>query len=491
MATAIDTYTAGTITENMSVEEKARIIRERAESLITNASLAQVEDRLPHYVPVVKELIAGLDYTKPLTLATVGSWALEDQANVGLEMLEAIQQGPSHQTLLEVNDFEMRLRERIKPLEERLAARSEKPSRISAAVSSFMSAATYLLKSKEQRKAAAVKALEAEIAGLEEDSKVLGDVVRKTQDDTIKMKKVIAGNKHLPAVIAEQIDRAMDTHGEAAEKLYLSLVAVNEYGATLRQDIVPDLEEKAASPNAIDGDIDHLQRSKEALALIETRRTDLMAAFLSTCLQRGMVSEMSKINANSAIEMERLESIALPQMLTMLGTLALQQRTGELVAGTKAANRILADTTKSTAEGFKRVLEMSAEADKAKLAAATAVVTATGTALKAVEAYRKHESKHIERQRAAQAQLAAAVGDLRVAAARVGKTDVLPKLDGQGTKALALQATGVLPVADADVVDALPAATTKASTAPAAEPAKPANRAADLFARARKDRAPN
>ena len=481
----------------LPVEQQALAIRDRASAMIKNASLDIVRERMPEYVPIVEQLISSLDVRNPLTLAQVGSWALEEQADAGLELLSAVQQGPGQKALLEVDQFEQRLRERVQPLEGRLNARNAKAAAQSSWLGKAQAAAisiTSVFKTKKQRRAEQSKALQAEMQTLSDDSALLAEIVVQTVADTVKMKTLLVTNRDVPAVIEKQVASAMGTHAEAAEKLFLSLVAVNEFQGDLEKTVIPELEKKAQASNALDVDIDAVQRAKEALGLLETRRTDLMAAFLNTCLQRGMIAEMGKINASSAIEMERLQSIALPQMLGMLGNLALQQRTGELVASTKAANQILSNTTESMAKGFGRVLELSKQADQARLKAAESVVSATKDTLAAVGKFREHEANQIQRQKAVQAQLAQSVGDLRSAAARIGKVSAgTPSFGEEDATALAVKATGVAPSVESVAAVAPEVPRVVLSETPAKVPDRPVstNPAASLYAAAKRSRIDN
>ena len=104
----------------------AAAIQQRAQEMIEHASLEQVKTRLPDYVPVVESLIADLDFKNPLTLARVGSWALEGQATAGLELLSAVQQSPCQDAVTLVDQFGSELSKRIKPLEARQEAQNQK-----------------------------------------------------------------------------------------------------------------------------------------------------------------------------------------------------------------------------------------------------------------------------------------------------------------------------------------------------------------------------
>ncbi len=457
---AIVTEVSSGLPKSTSSAQMAEAIRERTIEMIRGASLTQVESRLPQYVGVVTAMIEEMTIKDPLTLARVGSWALNEQAEAGLALLSAVQQGPSHEALIAVDAFEAALRARIKPLEERLKLRRERERERerdapkSVWKQDILKVLASLTKSKEDKRTEQSLGLRTEIQSLNEDAVLLGKVVQETVAAAVKMKTLLVQCKDVPALIQEQVTEAMEAHGAAAEKLYLSLVAVNEFQRDLTDTQIPQLEQKAASDTAPAGDADDLQLARDAVGLLETRRTDLTAALLNTLLQRGMTAEMGKINADSALEMERLESIALPQMLTMLGGLALQQRTSEIITAARSANQILGDTTKATADGFAKVLELSRAADDAKLDAAKSVVAATTETLTAMKAFREHEATHIEKQRDVQGQLAEAIGNLRVAAVRIGNPD--PKTQAalfnngaaqEATNKIAEIATGVsLPV---------------------------------------------
>lgn len=423
-------------TGTLTVAETEQAIQARARDIIQNASLALVQERLPHAVPVVQAMIAELDFNKPLTIAKAGAWALQDQAQMGVELLTALQQGPDQDTLRAVTDFEQDLHVRVKPLQKRLDERAGRGpvARFFAPAKQWLASAVRPLTDNVvvntvRHVGAAIiperfkrhvrpKKIHSEMDSLRQDDALLGQVVTATIADTVKVKGLLATSKHVPEVIAARVDQVLATHEDAAEKLYLTLVAVNEYQGRLTAETIPTLQQKAVGANALTGDVDTLQRAQESVGLLETRRTDLTAAILNTCLQRGMAAEMAHINAASATEMERLESIALPQMLGTLGTLALQQRTGELAVTTRVTNQIVAASTQSTAAGFRQVLAYSKAADAAKLQAAESVISATGQTLDALRDFRAHEAAQIGKQHEVQERLAIAIGALRGAAAR-------------------------------------------------------------------------
>ena len=353
----------------------AAAIQQRAQEMIEHASLEQVKTRLPDYVPVVESLIADLDFKNPLTLARVGSWALEGQATAGLELLSAVQQSPCQDAVTLVDQFGSELSKRIKPLEARQEAQNQKLIARQSWRTKTLAKFSAIFSSKDGVRTNQSKQLNDDMADLKATNALLNTVIVDTVADTQELIATLKANRGIPEMIQEQVENAKIVHADAAEKIYLSLVAVNEYRDDLEYNQIPELQAKAIDQAALPEDLDILTLAKDGLALLETRRTDLMAAFLNTALQHRMVAEMGKINANQATEMERLEAIALPQMLSTIGTMALQQRTGEQITGAIAANRILSDASKSNANGFTRVLELSKQADAAKLDAAERLLT--------------------------------------------------------------------------------------------------------------------
>ena len=475
----------------------AAAIQQRAQEMIEHASLEQVKTRLPDYVPVVESLIADLDFKNPLTLARVGSWALEGQATAGLELLSAVQQSPCQDAVTLVDQFGSELSKRIKPLEARQEAQNQKLIARQSWRTKTLAKFSAIFSSKDGVRTNQSKQLNDDMADLKATNALLNTVIVDTVADTQELIATLKANRGIPEMIQEQVENAKIVHADAAEKIYLSLVAVNEYRDDLEYNQIPELQAKAIDQAALPEDLDILTLAKDGLALLETRRTDLMAAFLNTALQHRMVAEMGKINANQATEMERLEAIALPQMLSTIGTMALQQRTGEQITGAIAANRILSDASKSNANGFTRVLELSKQADAAKLDAAKSIVAATGKTLKAIEDFRVHEAGHIERQREVQKDLVESIGKLRAAAVKVNS--VMPDksqttVDTARTEQLVQTITGVslaemknsgkqdnvsTPVLDVEVVEVTVEPKAKR---PVFNGAANSNKTADMFA---------
>lgn len=405
------------VAEPSQLSAHAQKVQLAAQSMLAEASRAQIARLQPENLSIVDELIAQIDINDFMTIVNLGASVLKGRADTGLEILSALQVTPNSGVLAEVTKFQDDVEARMKPLVARYEAREESKrqrtfienlAEITIVILDYVKGVT----GKNTKKPRDDRAL-AEVTDVQEDAAILADVAKDTAEDAKRLQKTLLENRQLPSVIQEQIKRAQDAAREEAEGLYLALVAANEKSSQLKSEIIPSLEAKVVSNDALPEDQDALRQALVAQSLIETRRTDLTSAFVASYLANGMAGELSTVNAKSTLEMARIESIVLPQILRTLGSLALQQRQSELTGITIAGNKMMRRATENEAHGFRRVLEQSARADQAVLASMRAVAAAATTTIDALTKFREHEAQHAVDQATARGILHEAFGRLR------------------------------------------------------------------------------
>jgi len=403
------------------------------EALLQNPTLDFLRQYCPGLVPVVEEMKKEINPIDHMAIVTYGADALDKMAEAGLDTFATLQDDKGAELSAEFLRTQKEFQNRVAVLQDQIRSRAMVRNRVlnkgfaetmvepEGAVGRFVApvihaasgvsrtakavfspVASAIRKISDpkgekalvrQREAMAreLQEIDSIIQSQNEDSCLILNACEKTSRDMMILRSVLMANRNKPSLVFEQMSKGQEAARRARELAFLRLVALNEKGGEVKDEITRLREESNNRPLSLE-EIDKLELLERGNNLMERRQTDLVGTVVLALQQIKKADIIKNTTADMELERRRQETQVVSTIAAVLGDLTAQHELSKLMATTQLGNQMQKEAMGASSQGLKTLLKQRAAVDQSMVDATNAIATSALETAKIIDQFAEHDT---------------------------------------------------------------------------------------------------